>query len=92
MVPDCVSCRPAAPRRHFETGHAVILRQFPDTRALALRQPVRWRDPFPVLRDGGALIAPMPFDNAAAAEAAPVLQGMPQLNDREARHLRAASR
>jgi uncharacterized protein (TIGR02118 family) len=57
-------------RRHYETRHAPILRQFPNIRSLMVHAPSAWTDPFPVRRANSFLLAQMLFDSASDLDAA----------------------
>jgi uncharacterized protein (TIGR02118 family) len=69
MVSYFVRYRGASPstesfQTYYETGHADILRRFPNIRSLILHSPAAWTDPFPVRRGETMLLAQMQFDSA----------------------------
>ena len=75
MVSYFVTYRGASPdpdafHAHYESHHAVILRQLPNIRSLVLHRPSAWTDPFPVQRGETFLLAQMQFDSAGDLDAA----------------------
>lgn len=64
------SSDPGAFNAHYQTGHAEILRQFPNIRSLILHRPTAWMDPLPIRPGGTFLLAQMVFETANELDAA----------------------